>query len=289
MATGLSAPPLLSVGLVGLGRIGTVLLTALGRFATDTAVLATGRDPARVAASVANWPMAWAVDAEELASTADLVVLCLPSGAYREAVESFATRMRPDAILVSVTNGVSLEDLGRWCAQPVIKIIPSPAHAAGRGVCLLTPGPRATAGQVERVRALLARFCRPVLTDPADGRIASNLAGCAPAILAGFCGSFLEANAGRARALDPAELRVMMTESVGALAALLDEGARFEDVVARTATPGGPTEAAIAALNAGAPALCARIVDATFEREAQLLGIPPPRSNTAAPATTGQG
>lgn len=286
MADASSSRATLTVGLVGLGRIGTVLLMALGRFAPDVAVLATGRDAGRVAAAVRDWPMARAVDAEELASKADIVVLCLQPQGYHAWIDAHATAMRADAILVSVTNAVTLEDLGRWCANPVIKIIPSPAHAAGRGVCLLTPGPRATADQVERMRALLARFCRPALTDPADSRIASNLAGCAPAILAAFCTSFLDANAARSRALNPAALRAMMAESVGALAALLDEGASFEDVVRRTATPGGTTEAAIEALDADGPALCARVVDATFQREAQLLGIPPRgRSNTAAPET----
>ncbi|WP_244643682.1 pyrroline-5-carboxylate reductase family protein [Alsobacter metallidurans] len=266
-----------------------MLLTALGRFAPDVAVLASGREPERVAGAVADWPMARAVDPQELASTADLVVLCLPPQAYRAWIEALAPTMRPGAILVSVTNAVTLEDLGRWCANPVIKIIPSPAHAVGRGACLLTAGPRATAEQVERVRALFARFCRPVLTDPADARIASNLAGCAPAILAAFCASFLDANAARAQALDPEALRAMLAESVGALAALLDEGASFEDVMRRTATPGGTTEAAIDALAADGPALCARIVEATFQREAQLLGIPPPRSSPATPGTPVRG
>ena len=273
----------LTVGLVGLGRIGTVLLTAMGRFAPEVAVLATGRDLGRVAQAVAPWSAARAVDAPELAAKADLVVLCLPPGAYRETIVTLVPHLRPDAILVSVTNALTLEDLGAWCANPVVKIIPSPAHAVGRGVCLLTPGPGASARHVERVRALLARFCRPVLTDAADSRIASNLAGCAPAILAAFCASFLEANAARARSLGPAELRAMMAESVGALAALLDEGALFEDVMARTATPGGTTEAAIQTLDVDAAALCSRIVDATFRREAQLLGIPPPRTTEATP------
>ena len=218
-----------------------------------------------------------------------MALLCVPPEAYRGAVAAMAPAMGPEVILVSVTNAVSLDDLGRWTRQPVVKIIPSPAHAAGRGACLVTPGPRAQAHHVQRVTALLERFSRPVLTDPADSRIASNLAGCAPAILGAFCGSFLEANAARAQVFSPAELRALITESVAALAALLDQGLTFEDVVARTATPGGTTEAAIRALMTQGPALCERMVDATFHREAQLLGIPPPRPDPAEPRAAARG
>ncbi|ACL63003.1 pyrroline-5-carboxylate reductase family protein [Methylobacterium nodulans] len=267
--------PAPTVGLIGLGRIGMVLLAALRRFAPETRVIAAGRDPARVAAATAAWPGVEVMDSERLAVHANVVVPCLPPEAYRDGVSAVAPHMRADAVLMSVTNAVPLPDLGCRCARPIVKVILSPAHAAGRGVCLVTPSPGAGPEQVERICALLQRFCRPVLADPADGRIASNLAGSAPAILAAFCSAFLEANAARARAFGPTELRAMMTESVAALAAILDEGLSFEDVVARTATPGGTTEAAIAALNAEAPALCGRLVDATFQREAQLLAIPP--------------
>ncbi|WP_051086623.1 pyrroline-5-carboxylate reductase family protein [Methylobacterium sp. WSM2598] len=270
------APPLdpaPTVGLIGLGRIGTVLLTALRRFAPETRVIVAGRDPARAAATAEAWPGVVSMDVARLAAEADMAVPCLPPEAYREGVAALAPHLRAEAVLVSVTNAVPLADLGRLCARPIVKVIPSPALAVGRGVALITPGPNAGPAEVERVRTLLRRFCRPVLADPADGRIASNLAGSAPAILAAFCADFLEANAVRARIVGPEELRTMMTEAVAALAALLDEGLRFEDVVALTATPGGTTEAAIAALDG--PALCARLVDATVRREAQLLGLAP--------------
>ncbi|MEH3143877.1 MAG: NAD(P)-binding domain-containing protein [Methylobacterium frigidaeris] len=278
------APPLdpaPTVGLIGLGRIGTVLLAALRRFAPEARVIVAGRDPARIAATAAAWPGIVAADAAGLAARADIVVPCLPPEAYRDGVAALAPHLRPGAVLVSVTSAVPLAELGRLCTRPIVRVIPSPALAVGRGVALVTPGPGAGAEEVERVRALLRRFCRPVPTDPADGRVAANLAGSAPAILAAFCAAFLEANAARARSVGPAELRAMLAESVAALAALLDGGARFEDVVARTATPGGTTEAAIAALDARA--LCERLVEATVRREAQLLGLcPGPRDRAPA-------
>ncbi|MGY2049677.1 pyrroline-5-carboxylate reductase family protein [Methylobacterium sp. JK268] len=264
--------PAPTIGLIGLGRIGTVLLTALRRFAPEARVLVASRDPARAAAA-ASRPGVAARNAARLAAEADIVVPCLPPEAYRDGVAALAPHLRQGAILVSVTNAVPLADLGRLCARPIVKVVPSPALAAGRGVALVTPGPGAGPAEVARVRALFGRFCRPILTDPADGRVASNLAGSAPAILAAFCAAFLEANAARARRFGPAELRAMLAESVAALAVLLDEGATFEDVVAHTATPGGTTEAAITALTA--PALCAGIVEATFLREAALLGLSP--------------
>ncbi|RVU13217.1 pyrroline-5-carboxylate reductase family protein [Methylobacterium oryzihabitans] len=266
--------PAPTVGLIGLGRIGTVLLTALRRFAPEARVVVAGRDPARTAAAAASWPGVATLEAARLAAEADMVVPCVPPEAYRAEVAALAPHMRADALLVVVTNAIPLRDLGPLCDRPIVRVIPSPAQAVGRGVALVTPGPGAGPGEVERVVALLRRFCRPVVVDPADGRVAANLAGSAPAILAAFCAAFLDANAARATVSGPAELRAMMVESVAALAALLAEGARFEDVVARTATPGGTTEAAITALDARA--LGERLVAATVRREAQLLGLAPP-------------
>lgn len=267
--------PELTVGLYGLGRIGTVLLTALRRFAPDFTVVATGRDLARAALAARSHAGVEVVTEAELASRAELVVLCLPPGAYRSTMQRLESHLRSDAVLVSVTNGVSLSDLATWSSHPIVKIIPSPAHAVGCGVCLVTAGPRAQDQHVAKVTDLLSAFCRPVLTDPLDSRIASNLAGCAPAIIAGFCQAFLDANAARSQVLNRAALTAMMEESVAALAALLADGVAFQDVIASTATPGGTTEAAIAVLRQDGAELAERLVDATFAREAELLASSP--------------
>ncbi len=254
---------------MGTGRLAGTLSRASLRAPSLDEVAVMGRDPAARDRLVAANPGLGAGD-PDFASRADLVVLAVAPQAYREVVEAIAPHLPRSAILVSVTNGVSLEEMGGWTSNPVVKVIPTIAQTVGRGATLVVPGPRATPADVASVTAWLGRFSLPVEIREIDSRVASNVAGSAVAILACFARAFLAANAKRAHAVGQASLDAMMAETLIAVGELARAGISFDEIVASTATPGGVTEAALQPLAGTIETVCRAMVEASFERQAEL-------------------
>lgn len=257
-----------AVGVIGTGRIGSILLRAVTRHAPDVRLLLAGRNEAAVAALAREMPGLTPLRARVLASEADLVLLAVPPQAYLQLATDIAPHLRADAVLVSLTNGVALSALGACVSCPIVKVIPTMALIAGRGVSLVSTGPHAEPSHVERVRCFFGRISRPLLIDDRDSRVASNVAGSALAIVAAFCRAFVAANAERAVALDEAALTAAMAETLGALSTLVEEGHSFEEIVEATATPGGVTAAALEVL---ARWPVPDMVETTFVRQAAMV------------------
>lgn len=254
------------IGLVGTGRLASILAMASApRFET----LIWGRNKTALDALCLRAPGLRAASLKDVAK-ADLVVLAIPPEAYAGMLADVAPLLDPRAVMVSVTNGAPLSAIGSSIPNPVVKAIPTVAQSVSRGVPLIVKGPRASDGDVERVRVWLSAFGAPMLVEEADIRVASNAAGSAVALMAEFAAAFARANAARAVGLSRAEMERMLAETLGAIGDLARAGLSFADMASMTATPGGVTEAALQILRAEADALCARMVDATFIRQADL-------------------
>jgi competence protein ComER len=258
------------LGIIGTGSLGTALLRAAATHAPDLALIVSGRSASRVETLQREIPGLAIASPEELAKSADLVLLCVSPEAYLPLVERIAGHFGPDAILVSVTNSVSLEAIASRVRVPIVKVIPTLAHVVGRGNALVCAGPRALPRHADTVSRVFARFSRPVTIDPRDDRVASNVSGSALALFAAMCGAFVEANAKRAKVLDAAALDAMMAETLAAIAALSQAGHTWRDIVRTTATPGGMTEAALDLLMRDFPRIADDMVTATFDKQAEI-------------------
>lgn len=260
-----------AVAIIGTGTIGSMLLRASARFAPGRfLLLASNTRPEPLQGLMANVPGLQTGKAGEIASSADIVIVCVQPQRYLAAIDDIAPSLRAGTILVSVTNGASLEAIAARTSAPIVKVVPSVAHAIGRGIALVTKGPRASATDVEAVRRFFEPFSRPIEISSEDNRIATNITGCGPALLSSFCQELVRANADRAVSIDAETIGTMMKETFAATAALIETGSEFAKITAEAATNGGMTQAALDVLSGGLPELLGRMVDATFERERKL-------------------
>jgi pyrroline-5-carboxylate reductase len=265
------------VGIIGTGAVGAMLVRAHARFGqgTDFIVEAANRSPARLEALRATVPGLRIASAEDVAARAAISILCLPSRPYLEEAARLATQMPAEAVFVCISSGVHLSALAEVVPRPIVKMVPSLAHEAGRGVSLLIPGPRATQAHVDLVRAFMAPISVPLQITEADARIATNITGCGPAIMAAFA-ELLASSAGPfASALGERELLAMSTETLAGVAALLEQRWSLPQITKEVATVGGTTEAAVAVLRARLPEVLEAMHEATYEREAALRGLAP--------------
>ena len=268
------------VGIIGVGAMGRMLIDA--HYAFDPAetfeVQAATRNADVLAELEHRYPALALKDAPDLVDDCRMVFVCVPPLPYLDVVGALAPHLAADKILVCISNGVALDDVGALVAAPVVKVIPSVAHKIGRGVSLVTPGPRAGEAHLQEVETFLRPFALPVRVTGRDMRIAANLTGCGPAILAHFMQTLVQVSAERADALDAAALGCMVRETFSATARLIEEGLSPEEIVDEAATGGGMTEMAIETLAPPIRAGVGAMIEATQAREdalkAQAKGAP---------------
>jgi competence protein ComER len=254
-----------NVAIVGAGVMGSMLVRAHARFAPDDrfSVRVANRTPERLEALAAQVVGLRSGDAEALAADADLLFLCLTPGPFLEAAARLARRMPPGAVFVSITNAVSLDAIAAVVDRPIVKVVPSLAHDVGRGVALLIRGPGAGDADVERVRAFMAQFATVQEITQVDARIATNLTGCGPALIACFAELLAESAAEFTDGLTPQQLRAMIGETLAGAGALVAAGRSLEEIVEQVATPGGSTQAALAVLRERLPGVLDAMHQAT--------------------------
>jgi competence protein ComER len=257
-----------AIAVIGTGRIGTVLVRALDRAGKE--VLVAGRDHAAAESLAAKCEWATCLTIRKAAAKCGILVLAVPPDACLAVLDQLWDVLPKDAIVVSLTNGVSLDVLGGGITNPVVKLIPTLAQTVRRGTILVMAGPRARPVHIAEIWGLASLIGRPILIDDVDARVASNVAGSGLALAARLAEAFVASNLAHSVELTAEDLNAMMAETLGALSELVTAGFSFRAIAAATATPGGVTEAAMQVLNAELPDLTTDIVAASFTRQLAL-------------------
>lgn len=191
----------------------------------------------------------------ELAARADLVVLAVKPA----ALERVATELAGAKAVVSLLGATSLERVSALLpGAEVIRAMPNVAVEARRGVLCVA------GAESPQTRRLLALLGRVVALDDSQFDAATAVMGCSPAYLALAVEAIAEA--GAADGLDPDLARELVVETAAGTAELLRTW-RPADLRRAVASPGGSTEAGLAALDrAGAGEAFGAAVRASLER-----------------------
>lgn len=256
-----------SIGIIGTGTIAAMLVHCFSRSFPDARVLIAGRNVLAVSELVAGARSAAVASYELVATEADYIFLAVPPEAYPQIVKHLQPHFRPQTVLISLTNGISLTTLGDLVKIPIVKVIPTIAQRVGRGSTVVIPGPRANGAVVDEVVSLLSHFSRPVVVDDRDSRIASNLAGSALALFAEFARLLISAHKGREGLLAQDALVQMTAETMGAVGDLVREGYDLQAIIDATAVPGGMTEAAVHILRSSCEVSVKAAIEETFSRQ----------------------
>lgn len=264
----------MNIGIVGTGRMGSMLLRSTVKYNSrqDIRLYASNADPEPLNALRSELPSLTACSNEALASLCETVFLCVPPPVYLKVASQLAGHMREDQLLVCISNGVDLAELGKVVPCRIVKMIPNVGNAQGRGVVLVMEGPRCTDMDLVWVEAFMKAISKPQRITPADSRIATNISGCGSAILAQFCESFASASYAHAHKLTKAQLLSMMEETLIATGRLLEAGSRLSEIIDEAATGGGMTEIAVQSIARDLPAPLEQMIAATIARERAVRG-----------------
>lgn len=231
--------------------MGLTLAAGLSRALEAGQVFAAGRSPSSLSSLREAVPTATVLPLHELPGRTDVILLCVRNGDLPAVLAELRPGLTDRHVVVTVNNGLPLEKLAEAVDGPVAKLIPSVGNEAGVGATLLTPGPRMTAAATEKLLGLLSGFSTPFVLEEGQGRAATDLASCGPALLAGAARAMVRAQRERKAPLADDMAERLVAESLRALSRLLDQGARLDDVIDRVAVPGGNTAAGLDASRDG--------------------------------------
>jgi pyrroline-5-carboxylate reductase len=261
------------LAIVGAGRMGEAVLRGVlgaGLWAPED-VVCTARRPERIRELIDRYGVAATTDNRDAVRDAAVVVLGVKPAQVAEVVGSIAGGL-DGALVISVAAGVrtrSIEEVAGAIA--VVRAMPNTPLLVGRGMTALAAGSHADAADLAVAERLFGAVGRVAVVDEELIDAVTAVSGSGPAYLFLFAEALVDAAVAEGL---PAELAGTLVRQtlLGASTMLDDEG----DPVALRAlvtSPGGTTEAAVAAFEShGLRAAVAAAVAAAHHRARELGG-----------------
>lgn len=204
-------------------------------------------------------------------ATAKTVVLATKPQVWRAAAASFADKLAPDAVVISIAAGVRAADIAATFNRVVARVMPTTGVAIAQGVAsVYADDPAARA----RAHALFDPVATAVdLDDEGLMDAATAVSGSGP----GYVYAFVEAleKAGIAGGLPPEVAMKLARATVAGAGALMKEtGTEPAELRRQVTSPAGTTEAALKVLlgEGGLDPLLERAVAAAIQRARELAG-----------------
>jgi len=260
----------MNTGFIGIGSMGGMLVRALLRSGVLAAeeVWAANRSPAKVEILAAEFPGIHIASAKQLASTCDLIFLCVGAADAAAALAQMDGLLSSSQLLLVTASAIPLSALENRVPCRVAKLIPSVTQEIGAGIALLMYGSRISQADRDRVETLLGRISQPVVISESLARPAIGLASGGPALLAYLLQSMAEEAVRSNAELSPGVARKLVQGTAEATMRLVtDVNMTTEEIIRRVALPGGMTALAIEILSQHVPQAWQAIFRETSARE----------------------
>lgn len=264
-----------SLAFIGGGNMARSLIGGLARRGADTRTIRVAEPVAALReALVADFGVQAFERGEDAVAGAGLWLLAVKPQMMRAACEPLAAAAQAQRpLVVSIAAGIPVARLQQWLggSLPVVRCMPNTPALLGAGVTGLYAGEGVDASQRSRADELLSSAGATVWID-AEPLIdaVTAVSGSGPAYVF-LLAEALEA-AAVAEGLPAADARTLVVQTLlGAGRMLAEAGEGPAELRRRVTSPGGTTQAAIEAFQAGGfEALVARAVHAARERGAAL-------------------
>ncbi len=243
------------VGFVGSGNMARSLASGLLRNGWDkTRVILSDPDPAQRQAIESLLQLSVFAENSEVAARADILVLAVKPQVLRGVALALAESVQKQKPLVlSIAAGVRIADLEHWLGQDlaIVRGMPNTAALIGSGASGLyanryaSPSLRDEAESILRAVGVTVWVAEEQLLD-----VVTALSGSGPAYF--FLVMEALEQAAIDSGLDPGHARLLTLETAYGAAKMALEGGEAPAVLrARVTSPGGTTEQAVKALEAG--------------------------------------
>jgi pyrroline-5-carboxylate reductase len=239
------------IAILGAGSMGGAILSGLLESgATADGITVTNRTEAK-AAALRSLPGVTSLSSETDADAnrtalrgARLVLVAVKPAMVPDLLRDVASALEPDALVVSVAAGVTIETMESLVPQAVFRSMPNTPSIVRRGVTGLAAGSRATAADIAQVRALFETVGAVVEVPEEKMNALSTISGSGPAYVFFLIERLTEA--AQHLGFDEAQSRLMVEQTfLGASELLASADAGPEELRRRVTSPKGTTERAI--------------------------------------------
>lgn len=262
------------VTIIGLGRIGTAIATAVA--ASDRlspgGLIGAEPDADRAAEVAAELGIETTTDNRQAATGADIVVLAVKPHLVTDVVDQIADVLGDDTLIVSVAAGIRIATVEQSVGRdlPVVRIMPNTPLLVGHGMSVLAPGSHADDGHLERAGALVAGASDVRVIDESLFDAVTAVSGSGPAYVFAFAEAMIAGAMAQGLAPDDA---VALVEQTVAGAGVLLRGSELGagELREMVSSPGGTTLAGLARMSAhDLDATMADAIAAATERGREL-------------------
>ena len=248
----------MKVGIIGFGSMGKMLaekFSASGLLDRDSLLLAS-RSPEKMK-DAKKWATLCKSNTE-LASSSDIVFLCLRPFDLKGVLEEIRGSITEDTLIVSLNGSVSFtnlekslsgtsEDVGVTTDTPpsqykIAKVIPSVTAEVDRSQTLLCYNDHVTSSDKGNLKRLLICMGNVIELPEEELGMGSELVSCMPGFIASVFDVIVKEAEEHTKIPHDQVVRMVLQTMIATGELMLSKDMSFEDVVTRVATPGGITE-----------------------------------------------
>lgn len=243
-----------SIAILGTGSMGGAILSGLVQphVVVTGGIRVTNRSTAKAEALASDRVQSFATDTDAAANRAavagaKIVLIGVKPAMVADLLTEIADALEPDAIVVSVAAGVTIETMESLVTRAVLRAMPNTPAVVGRAVTGLAAGTRSSAADLDVVTEMFETV-GVVLVVP-EGRIdaLSTISGSGPAYVFYLIEQLTRTAVGMG--FTPQEAALMVdTTFLGAAELLAASDVGPAELRRRVTSPKGTTERAIAEL-----------------------------------------
>lgn len=259
------------IALVGVGTMGEAVLSGLAR-SGEHELLVVNRRAERDRELEERYPGVRAVDLDEAASSADVLVVAVKPHGVTDVLGQAAGHLGEATVVVSLAAGMPLAVMERQLpeGQPLVRVMPNTPSLVGHGVSALSPSQGTSDEDLERVREVMEACGHVVVVPEEQQDVVTSVSGSGPAYLFHVADAMVEAavQMGLSRAT-ATELVAHTIEGAGAM--LQEPAAHPASLREGVTSPGGTTAQALRVLDQdGVRAAVSRAMHACRDRSAEM-------------------
>jgi len=270
---------MVSIGFVGAGNMARALGGGLARSASATGaedavrLLATDPDPAALERFARETTGEAVADLRALLAASDAVVLAVKPQVLPALLPEIARALEPRHLVISIAAGATLTSLSRGLGGDtrIVRAMPNTPALVRQGITVLVGGATATRADLELAERIFRGAGDVVVLDderPMDAVTA--VSGSGPGFFFAYAEAMLHA-AGAVGLPPELGLRLVQRTLLGSALLWLESGEPPERLRAMVTSPGGTTQAGLAALDAqGFAAAVRSAVEAATRRSREL-------------------
>ena len=237
----------IKIGVIGAGNMGQALIRGL----VETSVYPQNIsvydiDKKKIDAVRKDARIKISKTARQCVSLSDVVLLAVKPQSVREAVEEIKSAVESQTLVISIAAGVTIATLEGFFQKPVcvIRVMPNMPALSGAGMSAFSLGRHAAPKHRKIAEAILSSFGQVVAVPEKTLDLVTAVSGSGPAYFFLLAEKMIEAAYELGMKVDIAKKLVYQT-AFGSGKVMAESEEDPEDLIARVASKGGTTEAAL--------------------------------------------